>query len=683
MPQSLAIEVPTPHGPGALVLVGLDGQEGLSSLSQFQLTLKSKRPDIAAPQMLGQNATVRVDGTPGPPRYINGYITRWSGVTELRDSVDGARQTKAYRYEATLSCWLWFLTRQSNSRIFQHKTVPEIVEAVFKAHGALASFKPQLSASYRRWDYCVQYRESDFNFVSRLMEQEGIYYFVRHANGRHELVLVDDSASHQPAAGYELLHFDEEDRAGTDQIRRWQSTHEIQTGRYVARDYQPLTPRMLIEGQSDRPVSHPYGNYSAFDYPSEVDTPEEARTTARLRLEELHSRYQVFTGGGSVRGLHPGCSFTLARHPVPAFNDQLLVVAASYHSRNTADSSSSGSAFSFDCELQAIYLKQPFRPPRQTPKPVVQGPQTAVVVGPQGAEIHTDPDGHGRIKVQFRWDRYGTADADSSCWMRVVQPWAGNGYGAWALPRVGQEVVVEFLEGDPDRPLVTGSVYNAENRPPYKLPDEHTRWGIKSRSSAGGGASNFNELRFDDKKGSEEVYLHAEKDQTLYTKNQRTEFVGGESHLKVERDQLQHLGADRHLDLSGDDMARVGGGVHLTIAQDWQAKTGAKLAAQAGTEIHLKAGMNVVIEAGTQLTLKVGGNFVDINPAGVFIKGTMVMINSGGAAGSGSGASPKAPKNAAKAHGSQGGTDKPISQKAAALQAARAASTPFCEICNG
>ena len=266
--------------------------------------------------------------------------------------------------------------------------------------------------------------------------------------------------------------------------------------------------------------------------------------------------------------------------------------------------------------------------------------------------------------------------------MRVAQPWAGNAYGALALPRVGQEVVVEFLEGDPDWPIVMGSVYNGDNKPPYDLPGEKTRWGLKSRSSKGGGASNFNELRFEDKMGSEEVYVHAEKDQTLYTKKKRTEFVGDESHLNVKKDALAKLEADVHTDITGDDITKVGGGVHLKVAQDWQGKMGTRMAVDAGQEIHLKAGMTLVLESGTQISLKVGGNFIDINPGGVFIKGTMVMVNSGGSAGSGSGASPMAPKNANKAADSKGGTDKPITAKAAALKAARASSTPFCEICN-
>ena len=674
-----SLDIATPLGPHEFLLIEFSGHEHLSRLSQFALRLKSKRPDIAADKMLGQNVTARVELAAGKSRYFNGYVTRWSGVTEVRDSINGAQETKAYIYEATVHPWLWFLTRQSNSRIFQNKTVPQVVEEVFKAHGGLASFQNKTSGAFPKWEYCCQYRETDFNFVSRLMEQEGIYYQVEHENGKHTVTLVNNSSVHQPYPGYDEIRFDLEDRPGAEIISNWSSQHEIQPGRYTVNDYDPLKPRTSLEAFAEKPVQHPYGKFEFFDWPAEYEKPADGDFYARIRIDELHTEYQTFSGAGNVRGFQPGCQFKLARHPVAAFNDKHLIVGATYTAAGNADSSGGG-GFSFSSSISAIPLKQQYRPPRVTPKPLVQGPQTAVVVGPSGEEIYTDK--HARIKVQFRWDRYGKADQDSSCWMRVAQPWAGNAYGALALPRVGQEVVVEFLEGDPDWPIVMGSVYNGDNKPPYDLPGEKTRWGLKSRSSKGGGASNFNELRFEDKKGSEEVYVHAEKDQTLYTKKKRTEFVGDESHLNVKKDALAKLEADVHTDITGDDITKVGGGVHLKVAQDWQGKMGTRMAVDAGQEIHLKAGMTLVLESGTQISLKVGGNFIDINPGGVFIKGTMVMVNSGGSAGSGSGASPMAPKNANKAADSKGGTDKPITAKAAALKAARASSTPFCEICN-
>ncbi|MBH9577733.1 type VI secretion system Vgr family protein [Inhella proteolytica] len=678
MPLPLAID--TTLGPHALLLLELDGTEGLSRLSEFRLRLKSKRPDIAPTDMLGQNATMRLIGKGEQSRYFNGYFTRWTGASEYRDTVDGATSTKSYIYEATLSPWLWFLQRQSNSRIFQNKSALDIIETVFRAHGALCSFRKDCNGSYRQREYCVQYRETDFNFVSRLMEEEGIYYFFEHSNGKHELVLADNPSAHTPATGYEEVHFDSDSRDDKELMLRWEGVHEVQSGRFVVRDYDYIKPRTLVEGQADKALSHPLSSFAMFDDPAGATTATEAKAVAKLRLEALHARYQVFRGFGPVRGFSPGRSFKLAKHPVAAYNDKHLIVATRYLAHSSADSSAGDQGFEFRCELEGIALKTPFRPAQLTPKPLISGPQTATVVGPSGEEIHVDK--HGRIKVQFRWDRYGKADQDASCWIRVMQPWAGNGYGAIAIPRLGQEVVVQFLEGDPDRPLVIGSVYNGENVPPYKLPDEKTRWGLKSRSSSGGGASNFNELRFEDKKGSEEIYLRAEKDLNFFTNKKRTEWIGDESHLKVEKDVFEKLVKDVHTDIGGDQITKVAAGVHLKVGTDWQADCGTKMAAKAGTEIHLKAGTTIVLEASAQISLKCGGSFVNVSPAGVHISGPMVFVNSGGSAGSGSGASPDTPKNAEEAKDSKGGTDKPISQSAAALAAARASSTPFCEICN-
>jgi type VI secretion system secreted protein VgrG len=336
--------------------------------------------------------------------------------------------------------------------------------------------------------------------------------------------------------------------------------------------------------------------------------------------------------------------------------------------------------------------KQPFRPRRVTPKPFVQGPQTATVVGPPGDEIHTDK--HGRVKVKFRWDRYSPANDKSSCWIRVSQNWAGKRWGAMFLPRIGQEVIVDFLEGDPDQPIITGRVYNGESTPPYELPKEQTKSTIKSFSSKGGGG--FNEIRFEDKKGSEQVFVHAERNQDNRVKSDSLEWVGNDRHLIVKRDRLEQIDRDTHLIVKGDQNEKISGTVSLQAGSDLQQKVGMKHALEAGMEIHLKAGMKIVLESGVQLTLKVGGNFIDINPAGVAIKGTMVMINSGGAAGSGSGCSPAAPKVAKEADTAEPGqkveapkpeppptpsTKKPSTQ-ATVLRQAAVTGTPFCEKCE-
>jgi hypothetical protein len=317
----------------------------------------------------------------------------------------------------------------------------------------------------------------------------------------------------------------------------------------------------------------------------------------------------------------------------------------------------------------------------------VQGPQTAIVVGPKGEEIHVDK--HGRVKLQFQWDRYNNADENSSCWVRVSQPWSSKGWGALFLPRIGHEVIVQFIDGDPDRPIVVGRVHNADSTPPWPLPSEKTRSGFRTRTYKGG-ASNFNELSFDDKQGAEEIYLHAERNHVLRVKNNRIEEIGNESHMTVKKDVFIDLKADLHEKVTGDHNNAIDGSYSLKVAQDWQTKAGLKFAVDAGQEIHLKTGANIVIEAGSSISLKVGGSFVTIHGGGVDIEGPLVKINSGGSPGSGSGASPIAAKSPARPRGSQGGTDmKPVkppkpeaySPQAASLQLAWKAAAPFCEQC--
>jgi len=684
MHRSLAIA--TPLDPD-LLLVSMSGSERLSGLSTFTVQLKSKKPTISGEQMLGQNVTIYLELEARKSRFFNGYVTRWSGVHEIVESIPGQNATKAYLYEATVHPWLWFLTRQSNSRIFQNKTVPAILREVFDKIGGLASFKIDVSRTYRPWEYCCQYQETDFNFINRLMEQEGLYYWFEHENGKHTLVIGDSSGQHKEFPGYEKIRFAEPDPAAAgaalDTLNSWQGQYSVQPGKFTVDDHDYLNTKAQLLSSAEKVRQHPFNEYEIYEYPAEFVKADEGRQYAGTRLDELQAQYHVFSGSGDVRGFQPGCQFTLERHPVDSFNVKMLITAVHYSGVANTETSSGGGGFRFSSSVSAMPSTQQFRPPRSTPKPVAQGPQTAVVCGPSGNDIFTEDDDKnlGRVKVLFRWDRFSKADANSSCWIRVAQQWAGNGYGAMAIPRVGHEVIVEFLEGDPDRPIITGSLYNSVNKPPFAMPAEKTRWGIRSHSSPGGGAANYNEFRFDDKKGSEEVYTRAEKDQVAYVKNDRKEFIGNEKHLEVKTDSITKVGGDLHLDVTGDDINKLGGGYHLKAAADWETKVGGKLAADAGSEVHVKAGTSVTIEAGSMLTLKVGGNFININSGGIFIKGTMVMVNSGGSAGSGSGASPKAPKTVQKEDKSKGQDDRP-SPKAAALKAARASSTPFCEICN-
>lgn len=722
--------VNTPLGEDVLVFYRMTGTEQLGRLFEYELELLSEKTYIQLTEILGKNVTVRMqlpESRGGGARYFNGFVTRFSYL--------GMRGMRYGAYRATLSPWLWFLTRTADCRIFQKKTVPQIIEMIFEKHG-FKDFKKSLG-QYRTWEYCVQYRETDFNFISRLMEQEGIYYYFKHENGKHILVLADDYNSHGPFPNYSEVPYYPPDAMqwkDHDHLYEWIVEKQVQSGGYALNDFDFTAPTKDLRKTLSMPKRHPMAQFEIYDYPGEYAEPDDGDNYTRIRLQELLAQHKVVRAEGVARGLAVGCLFSLTNSGHQDQDREYLVVSAAYELQ--ADPYISvpvpESVKPYQLRITAIDAQQPYRAPRVTPKPVVQGPQTAIVVGPQGEEIYTDQ--YGRVKCHFHWDRHDRANEESSCWIRVAQSWAGKKWGALYLPRIGQEVIVDFLEGDPDQPIITGRVYNGDNKPPYTLPDKKTISTLKSLSSKGGGG--FNELRFDDDKGKEQIFLHAERDEDLRIKNDAREWIGSERHLIVKKkqfeqvegekhlivksgdggsgDQFEKVAGEKHQQVGGDHNQKVGGALSLNVGMDQQEKVGMNHALDAGMEIHLKAGMKVVIEAGLQLTLKVGGNFIDINPAGVFIKGVMVMINSGGSAGSGSGSSPTAPT--APKEPKEAATDQPgeVTQAQATpiqtqgqsldsvivssfqpLQARRGlspqaqthvnaaqAGTPFCEICE-
>jgi type VI secretion system secreted protein VgrG len=733
------IAIDTALGADVLGLRKVSIREQISCLFQIEAELSSENSQIDFNKVLGNNATVRLQTANKTTRYFNGFVSRFVQV---------ANQGEYAHYSATLVPWLWFLTRTADSRIFQQKKTPDIIEEVFKAHG-FNDYKLSLTGSYQPREYCVQYRESDFNFVSRLMEQEGIYYFFEHEDGKHTLVLADSISAHSPCSGYDEIAFRQlqKDVADREAITEWVMEMEVQPGAYSINAFDFEKPKTSLLASANVTRQHGSGAYEIYDYPGDYIKPADGDRLAQVRLDELQSQHEVLRGNATARGLVPGRTFKLKGHPRQTQAREYLVTSI-HLSADAGEFSSrvpqSSDEF-FTCIFSAIDKAQQFRPARLARKTVVQGPQTAFVVGPSGEEIHTDK--YGRVKVQFHWDRYGKADENSSCWVRVSTPSAGKQWGGVSLPRIGQEVIVEFLEGDPDRPIITGRVHNADAMPPYSLPGEKTKSTFKTNSSKGG--DGFNELRFEDKKGDEQILLHGEKDLEVRIKNDSKEWIGNERHLVVKKDQIEQVEGAKHSTVKGDRNSKtegdcndtvkggryvkVEGADHASIAGDQNAKvtgdisleSGAKInykagskfsvesgvdfhekagqnyAMEAGQNVHIKAGMNLVIEAGMQLSLKVGGNFIDISPAGVAIKGTMVMINSGGAAGAGAGSTPvaptapeapdapKLPKPAADVQpGGAAPSPAPVPPKpvvssdaATVLKSAAADGTPFCEEC--
>ena len=629
------IKIKTPLGDDVLLLQSFAGTEAISRPFAFHLELLSEKKDIAFNDIVGKAVTIQVRLGDDSDRNFNGFVSRF---------VQGLSDSKFTHYQMEIVPWLWMLTRKADCRIFQKMTAPDVIAKVFK-DGGFTDFKNSLTGSFEELEYCVQYRESDFNFVSRLMQQFGIFYYFEHEESKHTLVMANSPSAHQPCPGQANADYNQVSGGleDADVVSSWQAAQELRTGKYSLDDYNFKTPNVELVSSEPTVFANANGKFETYDYPGLFLNKAQGQTAAKIRMQEEEVQHKILRGAGVCRAFAPGYKFELHEHYRPDMNASYVLTEVQ-HEATVGDSytyEGDQKGEKYTNKFACIPAEVPFRPPRTAPKPFVQGPQPAVVVGRSGEEIYTDE--FGRVKVQFFWDRVGKKDENSTCWIRTSQPWAGKNWGAMWIPRIGQEVIVSFLEGDPDQPIITGRVYNADQTVPYKLPDNQTVSSFMSNSSKGGGG--YNELRFEDKKGSEQLYIQAEKDLDVRVKNDSREFVGNDRSLIVKNDQKEKISGDQHSNVVGNRQEKVGQGMSLQIGQDFNGKTGTKLAYEAGTEIHLKAGTTCVIEAGVQLSLKVGGNFVDIGPAGVTIQGTMVMINSGGASGSGSGSSPQAPKD--------------------------------------
>ena len=531
----------------------LRGQENISQLFSLDVEMLSESESIDPKALLGKNATIEIETQGGGRRFIDGIVTRFG--------MQG-QDHRHYAYKARLSPWLWLATRKSDFRIFQNQTVPDIIEQVLGVYGH--PLQKKLTRAYRSWDYCVQYNESDCDFVSRLMEHEGIYYFFEHASGQHTLVLCDDIiASHSALPGGESIPFYPPEKAAAgdqENIHAWQLEQEIKPGRHYIDDYDFKKPRAELSHMRRDPPGHAHDGHETYEWPGGYTEYGDGEAYIRVRLKESLTGQCRVRGQSCHRALATGYTFSLYNYPRGDQNQQYLITGLSYHLKENPRVSAvapgaKGSAAedgSFQrYELQAQPTSLAYTPARTTPKPRTTGPQTAVVVGPAGEEIWTDE--YGRIKVQFHWDRLGAMNENSSCWIRVATNWAGPGFGAISIPRIGHEVVVDFLNGDPDYPLVTGCVYNAANMPPWALPANATQSGIKTRSSKGGaagaglknGPGDANAIRFEDKAGAEQLWLHAQKDQLTEVENDEDKWVGNDRRKTIDRDETNVIHRDR------------------------------------------------------------------------------------------------------------------------------------------
>ncbi len=582
-----ALDVSCPLGTDVLLLRSMEGHEELGRMFDYRLELLSDDHNIELDDLLGQSMTVTLE-TPEGDRFYNGVVSEFSYAGIDRDRA---------LYFARVRPWLWLLTRTRDCRIFQKMTVPDIIKQVFRDAGH-TDIDDQLTATYETKEYCVQYRETAQNFVSRLMEQEGIYYYFKHEKDSHVLVLADSYSAHDTVPGYATIPFyqaedDKPQKRDREHVFHWRLTKRVQAGAFSIKDFDFEMPSTDLEAKMSSPDNHAHADGEIFDYPGEYKDPAIGENYVRIRQEEHKAGHERLEGESNARGIATGAFFSLIEYPREDQNREYLVVRAQYVLKS--DSYGRGSNDDdalFRCRFEAIESSKPYRSPMITERPVIRGPQTAIVVGNAGEEISTDT--YGRVKVQFHWDRYGTMDENSSCWIRVAQIWAGNGFGGIHIPRIGQEVIVEFLEGDPDCPIITGRVYNAEHMPPYDLPANATQSGVKSRSSKGGSNADFNELRFEDKAGAEQVSLHAKRDFDTVVENDQT----------VE---VQH---DRNATVANNDELTVGMDRTVSIAQS-ESKT---------------IGMTQTVEAGVSITMTAVGD-VTITAPIVTIDSPMVVVS--------------------------------------------------------
>ena len=613
MPKTMRVmEIATPLGEDVLLFHGMHAREEMGRLGEFQLDLLSPKKDVNLDDILGKNVTVKLALPDDSTRYFNGFVTRFSA---------GEQYGRYFRYYATVHSWLWFLTRTTDCRIFQEMTVPDIVKKVFADHPD-ADFKFELTGTYRKWNYCVQYRETDFNFISRLLEEEGIYYYIKHTDGHNTVVLTDSTSKHTPTSGYEKVSFvspEQVIRPELERITSWDFTREIQPGVYVHDDYDLERPSVELKTRKVLARAYSPSDYEVYDYPGHYVQKPDGEQYAGVRIDEYGSQFETAQAVTNAKGVTVGSLFTLEHSPRDDQNREHLILAASYDLEfSEYEAMPDGGGTQYRCSFVAMPSSQQFRPKRSTPKPFVQGPQTAVVVGPAGDEIYTDK--FGRVKVQFHWDRYGKKDQNSSCWIRVSSPWAGKGWGGVSTPRIGQEVIVDFLEGDPDQPIITGRVYNAENPPPFGFPAGAVLSGVKSNTHKGSGN---NELSMDDTAGKERVFIHGQYNMDTVIEHDQTSTIHNCRTDRVDIDDSESIGKNQKWDVGINRDAKIGSNETLTVGANRTKKVGAnetvsiganRSATVSGSETATVAlqrthsvGVNETISVGAAQQITVGG----------------------------------------------------------------------------
>ncbi|MCZ2157217.1 MAG: type VI secretion system tip protein VgrG [Bryobacterales bacterium] len=612
------IAIGTSLGTDKLLLTSFTHQAIVSEGFRIVARALSEEKDLDIMSLIRTGATIRINLTGDPDsmesKYLNGAVRR-ARILEEREYLT--------EYELELVPWLWLMDLRRDCRIFQNMTTQDIVSKVFKEAG-FNDFQFDLQGSTQTREYCVQYRETHRQFVDRLLE-EGLFYWFKHEDGKHTMIIGDANTKFAECSK-DTLHYDSrKSHDFSDDVRSMDMEKFARTKTETLRDYFFENPSLdLTSSQSSGETG---GSEEIYDYPGLYFAKTQGDHFADLLIDHQDSHVTRINFKTHARELFCGCRVRIADHFNSDLNKEVIALTieetctfSGYRASSMETGDSAVPIFTYENTVSSVPNSAPYRPPRKTPLPQVKGVQTAVVVGPSGEEIYTDK--YGRIKVQFHWDRLGKKDQDSSCWIRFSTAWAGKQWGMISIPRIGQEVVVDFLEGNPDRPLVIGSVYNAEQMPPYELPGSMTKSGLKSRSSKGGSGDNFNEIRFEDKKGNEEVYIHAEKDMNTIVENDRnTTIQKGNDSLTIQK-------GNRSTDIqSGGRETKIKKNDKTTVQGNIEVKADGSIKEEAGTTYNLKAGTTMTIEAGVQITIKAGSGKIVLDASGVTITGTLVRIN--------------------------------------------------------
>jgi type VI secretion system secreted protein VgrG len=590
-------KIDTPLGKDVLLLRGFKGTESISRLFRFELDLLSENSSISYPDIVGKNVTISLKQPDESYRYINGVISRFA---------QHATEEQFTAYRAEMVPWLWLLTRNADCRIWKNKSIPDIIIEVFNDLG-FNDYTNSLQSSYDPREYCVQYRESSFNFVSRLMEQYGIFYFFKHEQGKHTLVMADSPTAHSSCPGQSSIrHVAVSGGPQEDVITEWHIEQELRTGKYSHTHYNFETPSTSL--MSTEPTVYEVGGNSKFEtyhYFGEHLTKGAGQALSKIRMEEEEAGHLVAHGTSQCRMFVSGYKFTLEEHPRKDMNTDYVLTEIQHTAVTDAfPSSGNPEGESYSNTFTCMPLSVPFRPLRVTGRPKINSLQPAIVIGSSGEEINTDQ--YGRVQVMFPWDRQGTG----TYWARVSQVWAGNNWGAIFIPRIGTEVLVDFMEGNPDHPVVVGQVYNGMDMPPWSLPDRQNLSGFRSHSTKGGGEHNANVLTFDDTMGSEIFYMRAEKDMARRVENDDDLDVFNDQTITIARNRTESV-------LAGNET--------INIKQGNRAVT----VSQGNDSLTISMGSQTTT-AMQSITLQVGPSSIVLTPTGVTIKGPMIDIEADG-----------------------------------------------------